>query len=93
MKNSAKNRAEFEAAYEARSLERNGRFDRSVFTRRADDEYVIPQVQSAWWGWEASRESLRVRNPFELIMGDPDGQWAREVAEKSLQGQGLKVVG
>lgn len=43
--------------------------------------------------WQASRESLRIRNPFELIMGDPDGQWAHEVAEKSLHAQGLKVVG
>ncbi|HDS0956504.1 hypothetical protein PshuTeo2_35810 [Pseudomonas hunanensis] len=43
--------------------------------------------------WQASRESLRIRNPFELIMGDPDGPWAHEVAEKSLRAQGLKVIG
>ncbi|MCY1451262.1 hypothetical protein D9M71_681180 [compost metagenome] len=43
--------------------------------------------------WQASRESHRIRNPFELIMGDPDGQWAHDVAEKSLRAQGLKVVG
>lgn len=43
--------------------------------------------------WQASRESLRIRNPFELIMGDLDGQWAHEVAETSLRAQGLTVVG
>lgn len=43
--------------------------------------------------WQASRESLHISNPFELIMGDPDGQWAHEVADKSLRAQGLKVVG
>lgn len=86
-------REQFEAAYEARSFERNGRFDRAVLTRGGDDEYVIPQVQSAWWGYQASLEALRVTNPFPVQMGDPDAAWAREVAEKSLRAQGLKVVG
>lgn len=54
--------------------------------------FVHRETAVAWWAWQASRESLRIRNPFELIMGDPDGQWAHEVAEKSLLAQGLKVV-
>ncbi|WP_372822475.1 hypothetical protein ACCE15_09080 [Pseudomonas parafulva] len=91
--NIQKLRGLFEAAYEARSFARNGRFDRAVLTRGGDDEYIIPQVQSAWWGWQASREILRVTNPFPVQMGDPDAAWAREVAEKSLRSQGLKVVG
>lgn len=86
-------REQFEAAYEARSFERNGRFDRAVLTRGGDDEYVIPQVQSGWWGYQASLEALHVTNPFPVQMGDPDAAWAREVAGKSLRAQGLKVVG
>lgn len=93
MTNTDKKRAQFEAAYEAKSFERNGRFDRAVLTRGGDDEYVIPQVQSAWWGWQASLEALRVTNPFPVQMGDPDADWARGVAEQSLRAQGLKVVG
>ncbi|MDU8358005.1 hypothetical protein [Pseudomonas syringae group sp. J309-1] len=46
-----------------------------------------------WEAWQASRETLRVTNPFPAQMGDPDALWAREVAEKSLRSQGLKVVG
>lgn len=46
-----------------------------------------------WESWRASRETLRVSNPFPAEMGDPDALWAREVAEKSLREQGLKVVG
>lgn len=46
-----------------------------------------------WEAWQASRECLRVTNPFPVQMGDPDADWAREVAEKSLRAQGLKVVG
>lgn len=49
---------------------------------------------SARWGsWQASRETLRVSNPFPVVMGDPDALWAREVAGKSLRDQGLRVVG
>ena len=88
-----KMRAKFEAAYEAKSFERNGRFDRAVLTRGGEGEYVIPQVQSAWWGWQTSLEALRVTNPFPVQMGDPDADWARGVAEQSLRAQGLKVVG
>lgn len=93
MTNSDKMRVQFEAAYEANSFERNGRFDRAVLTRGGDDEYVIPQVKTAWWGWQTSLEALRVSNPFPVQMGDPDADWARGVADRSLRSQGLKVVG
>lgn len=47
-----------------------------------------------WWLiWGSSREALVITNPFPVLMGDPDAAWAREVAEKSLRAQGLKVVG
>lgn len=46
-----------------------------------------------WEAWQASRDALRITNPFRAEMGDPDGLWARDVAEKSLRSQGLKVVG
>lgn len=46
-----------------------------------------------WEAWQASRETLRITNPFPGDLGDPDALWAREVAEKSLRGQGFKVVG
>ncbi|MEH6412802.1 hypothetical protein [Pseudomonas sp. CGJS7] len=55
--------------------------------------FVHRETAVAWWAWQASRESLRVTNPFPVQMGDPDAAWAREVADKSLRGQGLKVVG
>ncbi|QPH42373.1 hypothetical protein IYR97_13640 [Pseudomonas fulva] len=61
------------------------------------NNYTDPLVQADWEsfqkGWEASRNSMCVKNPFELIIGDPDGQWAHEVAEKSLRAQGFTVVG
>ncbi|MNJ54259.1 hypothetical protein D3C77_496930 [compost metagenome] len=46
-----------------------------------------------WEAWQASRETLRITNPFPVQMGDPDAAWARGVAEESLRAQGLKVVG
>ncbi|MDF3928480.1 hypothetical protein [Pseudomonas putida] len=55
--------------------------------------FVHRETAVAWWAWQASRERLRVTNPFPVQMGDPDAAWAREVAEKSLRAQGLKVVG
>lgn len=50
-----KMRAEFEAAYKIRSTARNGRFYPGVLTRDESGDYVIPQVQCAWWGWQTSR--------------------------------------
>ncbi|MGX1179903.1 hypothetical protein AB7M31_002971 [Pseudomonas sp. IAP-CY TE4608] len=55
----------------------------------AAEELVFQARREGWW---ASREALHVTNPFPASMGDPDGDWAREVAEKSLRAQGLKVV-
>ena len=61
------------------------------------NNYIDPMAQADWEsfqkGWEASRTSLCIKNPLELIIGDPDGQWAHEVAEKSLRAQGFKVIG
>ncbi|WP_330509288.1 hypothetical protein V1687_11625 [Pseudomonas putida] len=62
-----------------------------VSAYRSADEML--SFESFRLGWEASRKSMCVKNPFDLIIGDPDGQWAHEVAEKSLRAQGLKVVG
>ncbi|CAI3803802.1 hypothetical protein GLGCALEP_03459 [Pseudomonas sp. MM221] len=56
-------REQFEAAYLAESTRRNGRTYPSVLTRGDDGNYVIPSVQSAWWAWQASRESLIVKLP------------------------------
>lgn len=55
--------------------------------------FVETQLEWWWLVWGASREPLRVTNPFPVQMGDPDAGWAREVAEKSLRAQGFKVVG
>ena len=60
-----KMRAEFEAAYAAKSTARNGRFYPEVLTRGDDGDYVIPSVQSAWWAWQASREAVVVELPSE----------------------------
>lgn len=56
------------------------------------DEFMTIYA-ARWEAWQASRKALRVANPFPAQMGDPDAAWAREVAEKSLRAQGLKVVG
>lgn len=55
----------------------------------AAEEAVFQARREGWW---ASRKALRVTNPFLVQMGDPDAAWARDVAEKSLRAQGLKVI-
>ncbi|AZL68803.1 hypothetical protein [Pseudomonas oryziphila] len=97
MKNEDKVRAQFEERYEVPS---GMRWDPQVGLAG----YYVPDCTSCcsgdrvalyvarWEAWQASRERLCVTNPFPAQMGDPDGDWAREVAEKSLRAQGLKVV-
>lgn len=59
------------------------------------DQARFAESQREWWWlfWVASRDIMEITNPFPAQMGDPDADWAREVAEKSLRAQGLKVVG
>jgi hypothetical protein len=54
---------------------------------------VATAYHCRWESWWTCRATLRVINPFPPEMGDPDSLWAREVAEKSLRDQGLKVIG
>lgn len=97
MKNEDKVRAQFEERYEVPS---GMRWDPQVGPA---GHYVLDcsgccsgdraaLYVARWEAWQASRARLCVTNPFPAQMGDPDGDWAREVAEKSLRAQGLKVV-
>lgn len=98
MKNSDKIRAQFEERYPVPS---GMRWEPTV---GQSGDYILSCVAccsgdraaryiARWEAWQASRETLRVTNPFPVALGDPDALWAREVAEKSLRAQGLKVVG
>ncbi|MEE1866918.1 hypothetical protein [Pseudomonas auratipiscis] len=97
MKNSDKIRAQFEERYPVPS---GMRWEPEVGPA---GDYILDcsgccsgeraaRYVARWEAWQASRETLRITNPFPVQMGDTDGDWAREVAEKSLRTQGLKVV-
>lgn len=87
MSNGDKMHEAFDAFFNAliAKLIRHGSVDQARF--------VESQRESWWLVWAASREALCITNPFPALMGDPDALWAREVTEKSLKAQGLKVVG
>ncbi|WP_460418771.1 hypothetical protein [Pseudomonas sp. microsymbiont 2] len=93
MKNSDQVRAQFEAWFIREFYEGDRSTGLEWLSTEPCGSYRHSQPAEAWRIWQASRESLVITNPFELIIGDPDGQWAHEVAEKSLRAQGLKVVG
>jgi len=94
MKNDDKIRAEFERRFPVP--------DGTKWALAVGD-YIV-NCKGCWMATEAavfqarregcwvSREALRVTNPFPASMGDPDGECVRELAEKSLRAQGLKVV-
>ncbi|MBF8780988.1 hypothetical protein IV505_14825 [Pseudomonas fulva] len=58
----------------------------------AQDESAMAMMGAAMWAWQASRENLRVTNPFPVVDGDPDVLWAHAKAQKSLEAQGFKVT-
>lgn len=82
----SQSREQFEAFFSGliAQLIQAGHVDQACFAEKQRDSW--------WLVWGSSREALRVTNPFPVLMGDPDAAWAREVAEKSLRAQGLKVV-
>ncbi|HFQ8053057.1 TPA: hypothetical protein ACHTCR_004934 [Pseudomonas putida] len=80
-----KMREQFEAAYLAESTRRNGRTYPSVLTRGDDGNYVIPSVQSAWWAWRASRDSVVV------VIDVQDGEVSVPDIESCAQEQGIRV--
>lgn len=57
----------------------------------SDDHAAL--YRARWESWQASRDALRISNPFPADLGDPDALWAREVVVKALLHQGLKVIG
>lgn len=66
-------RIEFEAVM-AKQLSSEGYSDFSVemmFERGSNDEYRSIRVNGAYWGWQASRESLVVKLPDPVDY--PDG--------------------
>jgi hypothetical protein len=58
----------------------------------AQDESGMAMMGAAMWAWQASRESLRITNPFPVVDGDPEVLWAHAKAQKSLEAQGFKVA-
>lgn len=59
-----KMREEFEVAYQAACLNRAvARFHPSVFAKDHCEDYLSSLVQSAWWGWQASRTAVVVELP------------------------------
>jgi len=86
-----KMRAEFEAAYAAKSTARNGRFCPEVLTRGDDGDYVIPSVQSAWWAWQASREAVVVELPKDIVTMAGPVLYADDV-RAAIEAEGLKVA-
>lgn len=90
-------REEFEVAYQAACLSRAvARFDPSVFAKDHCDDYLNSLVQSAWWGWQASREALVIELPdadglnreHMLVQGFLEGVAHTRVA---IEAAGLKV--
>lgn len=89
-------REQFEGAYIDEMVAQFGESIRAqairiVSWRREDGTHGDPMIRLAFWAWQASRQALQVVNPFELIMGDPDGQWAHEKVKESLKAQGLRM--
>jgi hypothetical protein len=57
-----KMREEFEVAIAKNQLD--GGFPPANFERCGlDGRYVLPELEGAWWGWQASRESLVIELP------------------------------
>lgn len=85
-----KMREEFEAAYAAGITQQKGEgaFHPASLTRSADGYYVISLVQSAWWGWQQSRESLAVYLPA-VEAWDNDGHLEREKDDTADCAMGL----
>ncbi|WP_434771245.1 hypothetical protein [Pseudomonas entomophila] len=85
-----KMREEFEAAWRERYPDHpETMLKPSVFK---PENYCNMRVDDAWWAWQASRENLRVTNPFPVVDGDPEVMWAHAKARKSLETQGFKVT-
>ena len=80
-------REEFEVAYQAACLSRAvARFDPSVLAKDHCDDYLNSLVQSAWWGWQASREALVIDLP--KVIGSL--MYSSDVYE-AIEAAGVKV--
>lgn len=105
--NIEKMREEFELSYAAHIQEKlGGPIPKGVLdeymVRGSDGEYRSYQAQGAWWGWQASRESLVIELPERLNEGwqdgdpmgtHPDGDWMRsDEVIQAIEAAGLKVA-
>ena len=85
-------REQFEAAYKDACLKRPiPRFDAAVFAKDHCGDYLNPLVQSAWWAWKESRESLVIElpKPWQTNVGamlTPNG------VRFAIEAAGLKVT-
>ncbi|WAT26774.1 hypothetical protein [Pseudomonas sp. GXZC] len=88
-----KMREEFEAAYAAGVSQQKGAdaFQPASLARSTDGYYVISLVQSAWWGWQQSRESLVMELPAAEAW-DNDGRLDREKDDTADCAMGLVPV-
>lgn len=88
---SEKLRAEFEAAIKKNQLAGGfgpANLDRCGF----DDSYVLPEVAGAWWGWQASRETLVIELPGACeCCHDQSAVDMNEACAQAIEAAGLKV--
>ena len=96
---SDKMREEFEVAYTEVQV-RLGIYSVKRLFDTLEGSYISSTTESAWWGWQASREAIEVELPqrwsvdgFESgWVADPDGanlDYAETV--KAIEAAGLKV--
>lgn len=66
-----------------------------VKASRNGDEYAGQLASSAWWAWQASRESLVIELPVRDSDPTPGEGWARDAAieacAEAIEAAGLKV--
>lgn len=82
-------RIEFEAAM-AKQLSSEGYSDFSIemmFERGSDDEYRSIRINGAYWGWQASRESLVI----ELPPLEKSQQWMSDFDDGAVSGNNSAI--
>lgn len=86
-------RDEFQWAYRAEVLKRNGKVcDWAIFMTEDDGSYVLPLVQSAWWAWQASRAALVVELPHEVTnVTNKEFEAGRDAVLLALESAGITV--
>jgi hypothetical protein len=99
MKNIEKMREEFEAAYRAAQIKLGVNSPGRLFSRGPDGEYLSVAESHAWWGWQASRESLVIELPeapndqrtYSSAVFCDGAKHMRNLCSNAIKAQALKV--